>query len=317
MSFLLDQYSALTARPHMKMQRALATIQNLAADIESWQLDNAECVTGQVSDAGNSISYILKSLPKEPELWRWSERVASAIKFMREALDSLIWNYCTLDGEEPENRNLVNFPIMSRRKRWKDTRKTLSKLPETVLARIQQMQPFENPDKMVPQFLLGIADFTNTDKHRTPIDVYLRSLSHVKFGVSFESREPITIPANETVVIGGFDLHPLPQYNEWEPGMNLLSTAPKTVVSSAYGFVKLPAEPAVAALIADGERSEYGVVDYLFLAYQCVDHVIGVVAANPTDNLDVDTITLPPDVGARTEEEIEWEEVEARENDTK
>ena len=116
---------------------------------------------------------VLRPRPMSPLPLRWGVVAGDLVHDLRSALDHLIWQLVLASGAIPDEMN--QFPIFStgrveksqasnRRRRWSDY---LHGVPAEATAVIKALQPYRRRMRVLYVPLERLAEFSNTDKHRT------------------------------------------------------------------------------------------------------------------------------------------------------
>ena len=164
--------SSLEVRPNesvtLRLEHGRNRLGELREELDRWSEQNAR-VEWVLDEPRTTLSATLRvAVPTPTE--RWSLLLGEAVHSYRSALDNLAWQLAHHFGSVPQRPKQVYFPISSTAADWKSKTQALTNLPDEVLARIHQFQPylFGEDESSTLEFLhaLDIAD-----KHHALLDV--------------------------------------------------------------------------------------------------------------------------------------------------
>lgn len=105
-------------------------------------------------------------------LLEWSSRFGDATHNLRAALDLLTFEMCHLVGDGPEKPKQVYFPVLDDSAKWNKETKALKAIPEPLLQRIADVQPWHAEDP-ASHVLTLITALDNLDKHRSTVGMLI------------------------------------------------------------------------------------------------------------------------------------------------
>jgi hypothetical protein len=114
-------------------------------------------------DAQGGFVYLVTRVASPPaELGLF---IGEAAHQLRSSLDHLMWLLAR--PKTPKEESNVQFPIVSKRARWKDTRYRMPGVPRGVRALVEQLQPYHSRKRPQTALLSQLQTISNWDKHRT------------------------------------------------------------------------------------------------------------------------------------------------------
>ncbi len=144
--------------------------QSLEREIDEWNRKNVLLAPTRrnASDPRELEIFI----PREPRLplSRWSNSFGDGVHSLRSSLDRLAFELCHLTDQEPEKPTQIYFPIAEKPGEWRDKIKHLGSIPERILERLEQVQPWHSANPKT-HLLTLIHGLDIMDKHRTKVDV--------------------------------------------------------------------------------------------------------------------------------------------------
>ncbi|WP_142059519.1 hypothetical protein [Pseudarthrobacter sp. B4EP4b] len=155
----------------VKLLRAAEHFHSLEAEVDYWNSNNRLLApTRQNVSDPSELEIFIPDTPKIPTL-RWSNRFGDGVHNLRSSLDVLAYEMCHLDGKTPENPKGVYFPIVEQEAKWLERTRHLGSIPQTLLDRIKQVQPWHvaDPKRHVLTLINGLD---NLNKHRSTADLF-------------------------------------------------------------------------------------------------------------------------------------------------
>lgn len=178
----------MTAWPDLKVSRARQLAAELAVAVDLWRVA-ANLRTEFAPDSKNPcIGYLRLRVDEEPSARLWSLLFGDFVHNLRSALDALVWELATQNGQLPANPTEVAFPICTQSTKWTQGRwpKRLNVVPSEFLSRIEEVQPYHKQDiGQDPLTLLSELDIL--DKHRASVQVKPRTNGVPSTRVHFRS----------------------------------------------------------------------------------------------------------------------------------
>lgn len=167
-----EEFTAEYESPaYMKLLRAGEHFHALELEVDQWNHKNRILAPTRRSATSPNVLEIFK--PSEPKLplLHWSNRFGDGVHSLRSSLDVLAYEMCHLEGPGPKNPKGVYFPVAERERDWSDKTKNLDSVPEVLLRRIQEVQPWHALDPKT-HVLAMVNGLDNMNKHRTTADLF-------------------------------------------------------------------------------------------------------------------------------------------------
>lgn len=155
--------------PSLRVARAEQHFTDLEARVALWNVANPLICPVELAEDRKLIRFLRPGLAQFPPLMEWTAILGDAVHNLRAALDVLCWHLAHLDGGNPDDPRTIAFPVVSDELKWARTASKLSTIPEELLARIRDAQPFSrpnpNPNKGL-HVLEALTELDNWHKHR-------------------------------------------------------------------------------------------------------------------------------------------------------
>ena len=87
-------------------------------------------------------------------------------------MDLLTFEMCHLEGDGPEKPMQVSFPVLNDSNKWEKETKDLKSIPESLLQRIADVQPW-HADDPASHVLTLVTALDNLDKHRSTVGMLI------------------------------------------------------------------------------------------------------------------------------------------------
>lgn len=153
-----------------RLRHAADLFQSLEREIDEWNSQNVLLApTRRNSSDPRELEIFIPREPRLP-LSRWSNSFGDGVHSLRSSLDRLAFELCHVTGQEPEKPTQIYFPIAEKPGEWKDKIKHLGSIPERILERLKQVQPWHSANPKT-HLLTLIHGLDIMDKHRTKVDV--------------------------------------------------------------------------------------------------------------------------------------------------
>lgn len=232
------------SRALMKLERAGTLFRSLEEEIDRWNDERQLMAPMRSPREGPQRLEIFR--PRELDempVVAWESTFHDGVHNLRVALDSLCFELCHLEGQVPQNRGKIHFPITEHPGEWPERTKHLSTIPTELLERLRLCQGWARVrDDGEPDPLTLISRVDNADKHRAS-GVRLDAFAMTQWAI----RETEPLPRE------------LAEASQWptERWMELYVTPP--VPRGQAGLIPVLAWPYVIfqglfANIADGQR---------------------------------------------------------------
>lgn len=188
------RYDEATELPLAKLQAARKTLREF---FDSWDgyRSTVEVDFEPIATEAAVLTWIAHIQPsvRDTDIERKLRYVVSDV---RTALDNLVHEIGTIVGVDEKALRNNAFPIVAEEKSWgKQRRERLSQLPQSVVDRIHDVQPFARPRRVpIPEHpLVLLSDLDNANKHRDSFQMglvpnfgRLHQLSSVSFELPVE-----------------------------------------------------------------------------------------------------------------------------------
>lgn len=154
-----------------RLRHAADLFQSLEREVDGWNRQNVLLAPTRRNASDPRELEIF--MPREPRLPlpRWSNSFGDGVHSLRSSLDRLAFELCHVTGQAAENPTQIYFPIAEKPGQWRDKIKHLGSIPETILERLKQVQPWHsaNPKTHILTLIHGLDIL---DKHRTKVDIF-------------------------------------------------------------------------------------------------------------------------------------------------
>lgn len=155
----------LTTWPTMKLERAHALLNDMFGRVAIWNASRAYLAPTRIAPDRLSVE-LLAPTGIRPPLDEWALIIGDAFHNIRSALDAMAWEFAHLE-REPLKPRQVYFPVTADAQKWAAKAKELESIPDNLLERLRQLQPwFEPQADGVIHWLDVISEVNNDDKHR-------------------------------------------------------------------------------------------------------------------------------------------------------
>lgn len=128
----------------VRMARSDERFRQLDDEISAWISENIVVGRGRTASDDRHVIEVFGDIPDAPA-GDWSMRFGDAVHDMRSALDYLAQAFCRVEGEEPKRPRQIYFPVASKESDWANKANALATAPESLLERVERVQPFRNP----------------------------------------------------------------------------------------------------------------------------------------------------------------------------
>ncbi|MFB7936945.1 hypothetical protein [Streptomyces sp. NPDC056049] len=172
----------------LKVAHARSRFLEIDSRINLWNASGALKQESILSEDRRRLEIFLR-INSRPPVHEWSLILGDVLYALRSALDATVWEYAHTDGACPERPDLVQFPVVRKRRDWARAReRNLQTVPEVIAERIEMVQPFQAGELADQQPLAILSSLNNFDKHRASIGLSVGP-GAVTQNVSFEFEE--------------------------------------------------------------------------------------------------------------------------------
>ncbi len=123
-----------------KLDRIQTLGETLLVDVTAWNNTHPLIVAFEIDDDGHGWSWTVRSLSPAPDLDAWGVRFGEIAHHFRSLLNHTVTRIARAEGLERDRQ--LQFPIATTLKSWKQERKRLKNIPDSVARAIYANQPF-------------------------------------------------------------------------------------------------------------------------------------------------------------------------------
>lgn len=154
----------------LKIGRAIELANSVNEEVLDWRKVDRYKVSSERDIQGRNHRLIIHfdgSL--NGNLDRWSLICGDCIHNLRSALDHLVYAIAVKESGSapPPSKRVLQFPITDNPHAFSDQEWRIKSLSPAVRARIEAVQPYSRPHRLLPPLLALIRDFDDRDKHRS------------------------------------------------------------------------------------------------------------------------------------------------------
>lgn len=174
----------LSTWPALKVRRAEQLSAELSAAINLW-LYAANLRLESRLESDPRSAFLELRIDEPPAISQWSLIFGDFIHNLRSALDAVTWELANY-ADTPSRPRQIFFPILTDGKKWKEQERFLTTIPKVILARIEELQPYNDPKEPEGSLLAVLAALDNLDKHRQSIEILPRTNGVPRVEVLFQ-----------------------------------------------------------------------------------------------------------------------------------
>lgn len=154
------------SRALIKHTRAGELFESLERAVDQWNEEYQLMAPARSPyDGEQRLEFFRPPVLNQVPLAAWESAFHDGVHNLRVALDTLCYELSHLEQAAPEPGR-IHFPITDHPNEWPGRTTYLGTIPASVLDRIRQCQPWERPDRQMPDPLKLISRIDNVDKHR-------------------------------------------------------------------------------------------------------------------------------------------------------
>lgn len=181
----------ITRWAEMKIARARELLAGLRGQMDTWSTTGGVHALPSLSEDGTRIE-IRAAVVSQAPVDIWAMQFGEAVHQLRASLDALAWDCAHLDGNQPADPRAVYFPVKESEAKWAAARKgALSSIPDDILDRLEQAQPYQPVPGGIP-FLGVLHGLDIQDKHKGLLTGGVRFRRIAFDGLQFELPTDIT-----------------------------------------------------------------------------------------------------------------------------